>query len=87
MHTKHKVRQVDLVVSLGGVDVGQDLVIDELDSKSIRNDDDYSLCRSALGRLGHVCVQAVQLDDLALWGTIVFRARKAVWARHSDRWP
>lgn len=84
-HTEHEVWQVDLVVSLGGVDVGEDLVIDEFDSKSIRDNHNYSLRRPALRRLGDICVQAMEFDNVAFWGSIVLGARKAVWARHSER--
>lgn len=84
-HTEHEVWQVDLVVSLGGVNVGENLVIDEFDSKRIRDNHNDALGCPSLGRLGHISVQAMEFDNLAFWGSIVFGARKAVWARHFER--
>lgn len=88
-HTEHEVWEVDLVVSLGSVDVGEDLVVYEVDAKRIRDDDNDALGRSSLWWLGNVGVQAVELDHLALGGSIMFGAGKAGWARHFECrfWP
>lgn len=83
-HTEHEVWQVDLVVSLGSVDVGEDLVVDEVDAKRIGDDDNDALGRPALRGLGDIGVQAVELDHLPLGGSIVFGARKAGRARHFE---
>lgn len=42
-HTQHEVRQVYPVVTLDGIGIGQDLVVDEVDTKGIRDDDDDTL--------------------------------------------
>lgn len=81
-HTEHEVWEVDLVVSLGSVDVGEDLVVYEVDAKRIGDDYNDALGRPSLWGLGNVGVQAVKLDHLALGGPIMFGARKAGWARH-----
>lgn len=43
IHTFGKVRKIDLVVTLAGIMICKDLIVNKLDSKRIRDNDDDSL--------------------------------------------
>jgi hypothetical protein len=57
--TDHKVWQVDPVVTLVGVVVGQESTVDKLPAKSIRDDDDYSFDLLSLGWFDDVGIEIV----------------------------
>lgn len=81
---QHEVWQVYPVVTLDGIGIGEDLVIDEVDTKGIGDDDDNTLYRSALSWFSNVGFEAMELDHVAPGCTIMLVAGEAVWTRHIE---
>jgi len=80
--TIHEIREVDNEATLFGIVVGENAVVDEVPSKGIRYNDDYTLGSYSLSWLGHISLDAMNGLDLAIWLAIVEMALEAVWTRH-----
>lgn len=82
MLTIHKIWQIDLEVTASSIVVCEDLVVDELPSESIRDDDDYALDLFPSFWLCNIAITVEHFLFTTFWSAGVDVTAKALGARH-----
>jgi len=81
-HTKHEIGKIDKKITLGGVMIRQDTIVDKVEPESIGDDDDNALGWVATRRTSDVGVEVVELDDLTLGLSLVDGPLETVGTGH-----